>query len=95
MRNKIKIIAGVILIAALIVLGFIVVRGAVGFIQNADVNASEPDPMFAAPAEIVTRPPVVEKTQPPHKTLDDYVPDVETPVDKTAEELGREAQNRG
>ena len=89
MRNKIKIIAGVILIAALIV-----VRGAVGFIKNADVNASEPDPMFAAPAEIVTRPPVVEKTQPPHKTLDDYVPDVETPVDKTAEELGREAQNR-
>ena len=94
MRNKIKIIAGVILIVALIALGFIVVRGAVGFIKNADVNASEPDPMFAAPAEIVTRPPVVEKTQPPHKTLDDYVPDVETPVDKTAEELGREAQNR-
>ena len=89
MRNKIKIIAGVILIAALIV-----VRGAVGFIKNADVNASEPDPMFAAPAEIVTRPPVVEKTQPPHKTLDDYVPDVETPVDKTAEELGREAEHR-
>lgn len=94
MRNKIKIIAGAILIIALIALGFIVVRGTVDFIKNADINASEPDPMFAAPAEIVTRPPVVDATQPPHKTLDDYVPDVETPVDKTAEELGREAQNR-
>ena len=94
MRNKIKIIACVLLIIALIALGFVVVRGAVSFIKNADVNAAEPDPMFAAPAEIVTRPPVVDATQPPHKTLDDYVPDVETPVDKTAEELGREAENR-
>ena len=92
MRNKIKLIAGAILIAAMIALGVIVVRGAMGFIRNADVNASEPDPMFAAPAEIVTRPPTVEETQPPHGTLNDYVPDVETPVDKTAEELGREAE---
>ena len=92
MRNKIKLIAGAVLIAVLIALGIIVVRGAIGFIQNADINASAPDPMFAAPAETVTRPPIAEETQPPHATLDDYVPDVETPVDKTADELGREAK---
>lgn len=96
MRGKAKIIAGIIVIAVLIAICVVLVRTAVRFVGNVNVTAPEPDPMFAATAEPVTRPPEMDavETQPPHPTLDDYVPDVETPVDKTAAELAREAESK-
>ena len=50
--------------------------------------------MFAEEAELPTRPPELDAEEPQreHLTLDDYVPEVETPVDKTAEELIEEAK---
>ena len=52
------------------------------------------DPMFAEEAEKITRPPELdmEETPPDRPTLDDYVPEVESPVDMTVEELIEEAQ---
>ena len=66
--------------------------GLVGLISGADFEG-ERDPMFAEEAETVTRLPEIypEETQKPHKTLDDYVMEESAPVDKTAQELAREA----
>ena len=52
--------------------------------------------MFAEEAVLPTRPPELdaEVVPPEHPTLDDYVPEVETPVDRTVEELIEEAQAR-
>lgn len=94
MRNKIKLIISLIVIALLVTLCFAMVRSLIGFLNQSDLNASEPDPMFAEETETVTRPPdlYAEEEQKEHLTLDDYVPEVETPVDKTVDELIREAQ---
>lgn len=94
MRNKIKLVFSLIMIAVLVALCFVMVRGLIGILNQSDLNASEPDPMFAEEAETVTRPPDLYAEEEPkeHLTLDDYISEVETPVDKTAEELIHEAQ---
>jgi len=92
MRWWIKLIAVLIVVAVLAALTLSLGNSLMDVLNGAKPD-SEPDPMFAQQAETVTRPPELyaEETQRPHKTLDDYVPEVQTPVDKTADELIREA----
>lgn len=94
MRKKIKLVSALIVIVLLALLCFGMVKGLIGFLNRSDLDVSEPDPMFAEEAVQVTRPPELyeEVEQKDHPTLDDYVPEEESPVDKTAEELIREAQ---
>lgn len=82
-------------IAVLAYLGYAVVQGTFDFLSGADLNAGEPDPMFAEEPELPTRPPELdaEEAQREHPTLDDYVPEVETPVDRTVEQLIEEAKS--
>ena len=94
MGKWIKLIAALAVIAVLAYLGYAVVHGTFYFLSGADLSAEEPDPMFAETAEAPTRPPELdaEEEQKEHPTLDDYVPEVETPVDRTVEELIEEAK---
>lgn len=94
MRGKIKLITALVVVIALAALCFGMVKGLVGFLNRSDMDVSEPDPMFAEEAVQVTRPPELDEEEIPleHPTLDDYVPEEETPVDKTAAELIKEAQ---
>ena len=95
MKWWIKLIAAVAAILLLILLCVSLVRGVSGVLSRGELNASESDPMFETPVETVAPPPglYAEETQRPHKTLDDYIPEIETPVDKTAAELIAEAQS--
>ncbi len=70
-----------------------IIRGT-GQILLGSKDSGEADPMFAEETVLPTRPPQpdAEETQTPHDTLDDYVPETETPVDKTAAELIDEAR---
>ena len=56
---------------------------------------TEPDPQFAEPAQSATRPPELDEQGNPADLGEDpsdrWVYENETPVDKTAEELSREA----
>ena len=94
MGKWIKLIAALIVIAVLAYLGYAVVQGTFDFLSGADLNAGEPDPMFAEEPELPTRPSELdaEEAQREHPTLDDYVPEVETPVDRTLEQLIEEAK---
>lgn len=95
MKRWIKLIAAAAVVLLLVLLCVSLVRGISDVLLRGEINAAEPDPMFETPAETVTPPPELyaEETQRPHKTLDDYIPEVETPVDKTAAELIEEAKN--
>jgi len=94
MRNRIKIVVLLVVVILLAALCFGIVKGLVGFLNRSDFDAGEKDPMFAEEAVQVTRPPdlYAEEEQKEHPTLDDYVPEEETPVDKTAAELIEEAK---
>ena len=95
MRWWIKAIAALIAIALLLFMGWRLVQGINALVFSADLSpGGEVDPMFAEEAELPTRPPELdaEQAQPDHPTLDDYVPEVETPVDVTADELIRRAE---
>lgn len=94
MGKWIRLAVALVVIAVLAYLGYAVVHGTFNFLSGADLSAGEPDPMFAEEAEVPTRPPELdaEEEQIEHPTLDDYVPEVETPVDKTVEELIEEAK---
>ena len=94
MGKWIRLTVALIVIAALAYLGYAVVHGTFAFLSGADLSAGEPDPMFAETAEVPTRPPELdaEEEQAEHPTLDDYVPEVETPVDRTVEQLIEEAK---
>ena len=94
MGKWIKLAAALAVIAVLLVLGYAVVQGTFNFLSGADLSAGEPDPMFAEEPELPTRPPELdaEEAQREHPTLDDYVPEVETPVDRTVEQLIEEAK---
>ena len=94
MGKWIRLAVALIVIAVLLYLGYAVVQGTFNFLSDADLSAGEPDPMFAEEPELPTRPPELdaEEEQIEHPTLDDYVPEVETPVDKTVEELIEEAK---
>jgi len=81
--------AVVVLLLALVIRLF---SGALN-LSRAD-GAGTPDPQFAEPAEAVTRPPEMEGEDGTAPMADDpsagWVETELTPVDKTAEELGRE-----
>ena len=95
MRARVRLIAAAIalLILALVVLALL--RGLPGLARRtASTRASEPDPMFAEPAEQVTRPPQPEET--PVVSLDEdpsqnWVYETLTPVEQTAAELASES----
>lgn len=94
MRWWIKLLAALLAIALLLWLGWSIAGSFVKLLSGADLNASEPDPMFAQEMELPVRPPELdaEETAPDRPTLDDYVMEEGAPVDKTADELIREAQ---
>ena len=96
MRWWIRFAAAIIALALLVWLGWSMISGLVDILSGADLNLSDPDPMFAEEAQLPTRPPELdmEIVPPDRPTLDDYVPEVETPVDKTADELILEAQQK-
>lgn len=96
MKNKIKLVVAVLVVLLLASLCFLLARGVLGLLNRGDLDLPEPDPMFAEQTVAPTRPPELYAEEAPkqHSTLDDYVPDEETPVDKTAEELIREAQSQ-
>lgn len=95
MRWWIKLIAALIVIALMLWLGWNLLGGVWKVLSNAEF-VSEPDPMFAQEAETPTRPPELdaEMQAPNHLTLDDYSMPEGAPVDKTADQLIREAQDR-
>lgn len=92
MGKWIKIVVVFVLALALVWIGLSLGNGLIGLISGADFEG-EKDPMFAEEAEMVTRPPEIypEETQKPHRTLDDFVMEESSPVDKTAQELIEEA----
>ena len=94
MRWWIKGIAALLVIALLLFMGWRLMQGIEGLIAGMNLSDADSDPMFAEEAEQPTRPPELdaEESQPDHPTLDDYVPEVETPVDVTADELIRRAE---
>lgn len=96
MRWWMKLIAALILIALLAYLGWSAIGGALKLLRGAEDLPTEADPMFAQEMEIPTRPPELdaEEAAPDHPTLDDYPMEAGAPVDKTADELIREAQER-
>ena len=86
------IVALTVLAILAVIIGVKMLSGTIGLIRS-DGGAAEPDPQFAEPAETVTRPPELmgEDGAP---VADDpsagWDLGVQTPVDKTAEELSRE-----
>lgn len=96
MRWWMKMIAALAAIVLLAFLGWSLIRGMLGLLSGADLNASEPDPMFAEEILHPTRPAELdqESAVPDRPTLDDLPMSEGAPVDKTAEELIREAQQR-
>lgn len=96
MRWWIKLLAALVAIALLLWLGWSLVGGITKLLSGAELNAGEPDPMFAEEAAHPTRPPELDEEIVPEKkpTLDDYAPIEGAPVDKTVEELIREAQRK-
>ena len=95
MGKWIRLAVELAVIAVLAYLGYAVVHGTFAFHSGAELNSGEPDPMFAEEPELPTRPPELdaEEAQREHPTLDDYVPEVETPVDRTVEQLIEEAKS--
>lgn len=96
MRWWIKLAAALLIIMLLAWLGWSLVNGLTGLLSGADLNAGEKDPMFAEEALHPTRPPELDEEVIPDKkpTLDDYAPTEGAPVDKTADELIREARQK-
>lgn len=95
MRWWIKFVVALLLIALLLFVGWNLLQTLGNVIQNADTGDGTPDPMFAQPSDPPpTRPPELdaETPQKEHPTLDDYVPEVESPVTMTVDELIREAE---
>ena len=96
MAKWIKLVLALVLIVLLLLAAWTLIRGAQEMLGSAGNESGEADPMFAEETVLPTRPPQLDaqQTQAPHDTLDDYVADVETPVDKTAADLAREAQQK-
>ena len=93
--NGYGIAAIVAAVVVAVLLGALIVRLFSGALNLARPGGSgAPDPQFAEPAETVTRPPELNGESASGQILDDPSAGWEqvelTPVDKTAEELGRE-----
>ena len=90
---RVAAIAVAVVVLALLI--FLVVRLFSGALRlGRDGGVGEPDPQFAEPAEQITRPPELTGGGESPFTDDPsahWVQTEQTPVDKTAEELGREA----
>lgn len=86
-----------IVVAALLV--WLLLRGVLGALGLTKSRGAGIDPQFAEPAETVTRPPELDESGSPVVDGDDpsaaWEQGEQTPVDKTAEELGREAEAGG
>ena len=94
MRWWIKLLAALLAIVLLAGLAWRLVSSLVGVLNGADMSFGEADPMFAEEMEIPTRPPELdaEEEVPQRPTLDDLPMPEGAPVDKTADELIREAR---
>lgn len=94
MRWWIKLAAALLAVALMLLLGWGMIRGMVGLLNGAQLNDGEPDPMFAQTTALPTRPPELDEEEiaPDRLTLDDLPAQEGAPVDKTADELIREAQ---
>ena len=94
MRAWARLIAAVIALLILALAALALFRGLPGLARRTVTgSASEPDPMFAEPAEQVTRPPQPEET--PVVSADEdpsqnWVYETLTPVEQTAAELADE-----
>ena len=92
--------AGVALVAAVlaVILAVQLLTGTLRLLKT-DGGETARDPQFAEPAEYATRPPELDEDGQPADLGDDpsasWVYEAETPVDKTAEELSREAEAEG
>ncbi len=90
-------VCGVALVAAIlaVVLAAQLFSGTLRLL-NTDGGPTTRDPQFAEPAENATRPPELDENGRPVAMDEDpstnWVYEAETPVDKTAEELSREAE---
>lgn len=95
MRARVRLIAAAIALLILALVALALLRGLPGLARRtASTRASEPDPMFAEPAEQVTRPPQPEETPVVSSDEDpsqNWVYETLTPVEQTAEELAAEA----
>jgi len=89
-------LTALLVLALLLWLGWSFVGGIAKLLSGAELNAGEPDPMFAQEAVQPTRPPELDSEVVPERkpTLDDYAPTEGAPVDKTVEELIQEAQQK-
>lgn len=96
MRIGLKLFAALAALAVLLLVAFALIRGLTGVVKTATVQDSAArDPMFAEPAEMVTRPPersegeapVVSSGDDPSR---DWVYETLTPVEQTAAELANE-----
>ena len=92
-KNIFRIVLTILVILALLALGIFMVTGVLHILQSAGIDTGSTDPMFPEATQSVTRPPELdaEEVQPDHPTLDDYIDEELTPVDRTAEELAKEA----
>ena len=86
---------GLLAALALIAIGLMLSRGILGFVHRAGSSSdTEPDPQFAAEPEQVTRPPELTEEEWTERIAEDHSVtwiEEQTPVDRTAEELAREA----
>ena len=93
---RVAVVAAVTVIAlALVLLAVRLVSGSLLALRS-DGGETVPDPQFAEPAELVTRPPELDEPQGDSAPVDDdpsahWDLGEQTPVDRTAEELSREA----
>lgn len=96
MKRKAKWIVAALLCAMLIALLYAVFSGLFGTLPLLHSDSGEKDPMFMEPVETVTRPPELdaEETQRPHGTLDDIEIEDGAPVERTADELALEAEQK-
>ena len=95
MRRRVGLILAVLAVIALALVAALILRGVMGVARlSADGGSAEPDPMFAEPAEEVTRPPEPDEGVGLSRSEADpstqWVEENQTPVDKTAEELSLE-----
>lgn len=93
MRTKAGLIAALVALAILLLIALALLRSVPGVARLSGGRiAPEPDPMFAEPAEVVTRPPEPSEDARPVVSGDDdpskdWVYETLTPVERTAEQL--------